>query len=283
MINIVHGDHFSVDQWTGESFRGNKFKIPTLGLKKWAGCYSCPSTAMAALITYCAENNVSKEEHTELFDHFESTLRRTDYRKDDAFVINVAQPFRMLSSWGGNLSLEQYKATCDMDEQRKIYFQELPTSSVSAPVKDDSSPVASKNLPKPWFSTALSTSKSDQGDCKSIGMPRCCGSWLEFLRGTNPCASLCPTSVIVYFHPTNPKIFAVGSPLGWVDGTTNRRGTEVFGGVPVFGNVHVFHKNPLKEKRKKPDVTVTEPVDTIPDSQSESSSSSKKKKTTSTK
>lgn len=247
MISVIHGKQVKNCQWTGEPIFGPIFKIPvdlTTPEKKWKGCYGSPSAALAALTLYVKEKELSREQMNELMDHFESSLRRTDYMREKDVALSPAPHYHTLKYWGGEMSLEDYHKVYGHDEQIKMYFQEIIPGETYVPKDEKAS-----NPPKPWkYALAQPKDKELFKECLA-GMPRCVSAWLDHLKEFNPNFDTCPNAVVVYYHPSQDKLFAIGSPLDWGE-SANKKASEIFGGLPVYGKVHLFSKGQFKEKKK---------------------------------
>lgn len=264
MINVVHKQALQVDQWTGESIT-TRFKIPRKGGKCWGGCYGTPSTALSALAHYIDSNPMSVDEAHELYDLFQASLRRVPEYSSEKFTSVPAPSYKNLQMWGGNMSLEEYHAVYDHEFQAKAMTQEIiggvvepdtekagdtnnkrarDEMGLGTEIGEDKRPA---NAPKLW----RLTEQLEGGQSKElrVDMPRCAGSFVEFLR-KNVADPAIPGAVVVYLHPHQPNIFALGSPGDYAKGV-NRMAVDMLGHVPVFGNVRVYHKNKLRDGKRR--------------------------------
>lgn len=267
MINVVHRQGLQVDQWTGETMcQMTRFKIPRKGGKLWGGCFGTPSTALSGLAQYIEEENLDADTAHELYDLFQSSLRRKPGFESVKFTSAPAPSYKNLTLWGGGQTLEEYHKLYDHDFQVKAFSQAIilggdedesvkpgtdpsgpgsvaqsTTGTSSAPPQvDEERPL---NAPKKW---RLSVFGGDQSGEAKLDMPRCVCSFIEFLKGhiTDPGV---PGAVVLYLHPTQNNLFGVGSPADW-HGTVNRTASEKLGHIPVFGTqTKLFHKNKLRD------------------------------------
>jgi hypothetical protein len=244
MINVVHARGLLVDQWTGETIN-QRFRIPRKGLKTWGGCFGTPSTAIKALSEYIDAAHLNADEAHELYDVFQASLRRKPGHEQDVFTCQAAPDYKSLNLWGGTMTLEEYHKLYNHDYQVEAYTQEVLWGKAE---EDESGkekiPV---NAPKKWRMTE--TLASGQTKETRVDMPRCASSFLDFMR-QNVLTPGIPNAVTIYFHPSDTRVFGVGIPSEWNE-RVNKSASEKLGHTPVFGNVRLFHKNKLKENKKR--------------------------------
>jgi hypothetical protein len=266
MITVVHGEKIRNCQWTGEPIR-KVFKIPTKNGKDWKGCYGSPSTCVSAIQALAEDEHLQLDEYHELLDLFQATIRLSPGYEKVVFTINPAPSFRMLKMWGGSLPLEAYHETYDHDKQVIMYYQEIKDSGTEP--KETKSPEKKPtdekdteedfdmkdfddegvpNAPKKWHMESIMPGTSQTLVPSKVTMPRGGPTWVDFLKSNNP-SKVVKNSVIVYFHPTNDKIFAIGSPVDYNE-IVNKRAAACLGHAPVFGQVFLFHKKKIREKKK---------------------------------
>jgi hypothetical protein len=271
MITSCHGSSFAIDSWTGESFAAEKkFKIPT-PTGQWKGCYATPSTALAGIEDYVARVNPSPslDEHHYLRETFQSSLVKDDPKHEFAsFTIKIAPSFTTLAQFGGKLSYQAYHDHYDHDIQRRIFSQVLPKPGIihetTPPKQDTSSPSASTSVavatqttkakrsttsPNNWRFRMLVPGVEPPEEDGSVTMPRCFQSWLEFLSDNTVNEDI-RHAMVVYIHPRE-KMFAIGSPSDWAT-VVNKKATEMWNKIPVFGPVAVFRKNEFKSVHAPP-------------------------------
>jgi hypothetical protein len=258
MQTQVHNKSFVIDQWTGESIDSNKkFKIPQKGLKVWKGCYGTPSTGLAGLTYYITRNpNISKDESDELFGVYQSSLVKCDpEEKYPHFTINSAPPFTLLTGFGGKTSLETYHNIYGHDIQREIYSQIINSDVDMGVSSSPPQPPAKSDSGVMWnvMNMNIRYDYVDDEPVMKSAMPRCAGSWFEFLRSQTGTDT--PHALVIYFHPKNDKIFAIGKPNDW-NVSLNKKAGNLFNKLPVFGDVTVvskeeFNYSPLAKKKAK--------------------------------
>jgi hypothetical protein len=256
MQTQVHHKSFVIDQWTGESIDSiKKFKIPTKGLKTWKGSYGTPSTALAGLTNYISKTlTLTKDESDELFSVFQSTLVKSDVNeKYPHFTITAAPSFMMLCEFGGKLSIGQYHDIYGHDVQREIYSQIITHNGDDMEVTTPPPPKSDSSIL--WTMRSIATMESNKEEDDSVTqstIPRCVGSWLDFLRSMTHNDT--PHALVFYFHPKNDKIFGIGKPNDW-NVSLNKRVGNLFNKLPVFGDVRVISKDEggsgLAKKRAK--------------------------------
>jgi len=270
MINVVHGEKFMLCQYTGEPIT-EKYKIPMAKLKGWIGCYGSPSVAAAAIFDSATKEGLTAEEAHELYDQLESTIRRKPGMELVKYTINVAPPFRLLSTFGGNMSLQEFHAIYGHDDQARIFYQKIPehilgefeeVMPIQTPVgvmkksdvvegveeEDETRP---SNCAKRWgHTTFLPVTGRQPDDSRRYTLPRCANSWIEFFRNYASTTAN-KDSVVVYLHPTRSNVFGIGNPNDWLrDG--NKEASDALGKVVVFGRTDVFHKTPIRSVKRNP-------------------------------
>ena len=250
MKNVVHGVDFGVCQWTGEAIK-KRFKIPKPNPSKpspdWVGCYGSPSVAVSALTQMAHDLKMVPEKTNELIDHFQDSLRRSVGYENEAFTIQPAPSWKNLTHFGGLTGLDNFHKSYDHDFQTKAFEQMI------LPAKQPpNTPVPQEPIepPKTWSYSKITCDKGNHIETSSVQVPRSFNSWREFISANNCWSGVSPNSVVLYFHPTNDKLMAVGSPVAWNE-TLNKRASEAFGKTPVYGDVMVFHKTKLYVPKTK--------------------------------
>ena len=246
MKNVIHGVDFGVCQWTGEAIN-KRFKIPkpntTHPMPEWVGCYGSPSVAVSALTQLAQDLKLVPDKANELIDHFQDSLRRTVGHENDAFTIQPAPSWKNLTNFGGLTPLKEFHETYDHDFQIKAFEQVVPNNTVPVGDNGEKAPL------KQWSYTKVPEDRNSEMASGPIQVPRCLASWMDFLSSNNSWRSVSPNAVVLYFHPTNDKLMAIGCPASWNE-SSNKRAAEMFGKTPVYGDVMIIHKNKLKEMKK---------------------------------
>lgn len=268
MLSTVHGKSFVTDSWTGEAFESHiKFKIPTRG-GIWKGTYATPSTALAALEdSYLGLSPpATADEIQELRGLLQSSIVKTDPQNIyPTLEIKNAPHFGCLVNFGGDKSLDAYHMIYDHTTQREIFSQRLPGPSVSAPTSGGASTPSkasdaaghSNGGVMMWHTKMVMTTKKGAVDKEKVttqSVPRGMASFLNFLK-ESAIDQKVSHAFLVYVHPKE-QMMAIGSPTDWAaDEMMNKRVTDMWGKLPVFGPVQIFRRTefrgkPEKKKRK---------------------------------
>lgn len=252
MINIIHGRKVYNCQWTGEPIF-KRFQIPHSGSKSsFSGCYGSVSTATAALADYIKTNEIDKIKADEMFALFEGSIKRIDTGKPK-FTIIAAPHYTMLAMFGGSMSLDEFHAKYYHDNQLALYEQVVVSEEDEA---EETEPKDASNLPKPWFLTNLSpTTVDDVLVPQAVKVPRCLLSLISFFKNSVDDRECFPNAIVIYLHPRDDNVFAIGSPA-YINNVANKRASKLFGNTPVFGPVQIFHKTKLREKGRRKEKAV---------------------------
>lgn len=283
MYNPVHGEKLLVCQWTGEAFPAKqRFYVPQPGKSEgrrwWAGCYSSPGAAIAAIKEDSGKAKLNADQTHELFDEFETTLRRNPGKELEKFTISAAPHYGMLQQFGGMWTLEDFHKAYQHSSQIELFHQVLPTRSerddsasvaeaagVAQPqgiaerwakeADEDSDPDRPANAPRRWHDTKIGIGRRDES--RRVVVPRGLSGVVNWMRRTAS-ESDCKDACIVYFHPTSDTSFAVGNPKDW-QAEGNRMASDFLGKCTVFGHVKLMTKSKLRESKKRQGQKLEEP------------------------
>eukprot|EP00727_Mastigamoeba_balamuthi_P000691 m51a1_g10619 hypothetical protein (423) ;mRNA; r:57479-59030 len=212
MFNIVHGVKLQLCQWTGETIK-KRFRMPLPRNKGWTGCYGAPGIVVSAIVQNGNQSKLTPDEINELIDIFEASLRREPGFEQTKFTITPAPSYKLLKTWGGNLSLQEFHQQYQHDESVEIYRQVIPD--------------------KTYTETFVDVDKTD----------------VPFLR-THASKTSCLEAVVVYLHPAQDTVLGLGNPKDWgEDG--NKAASHLLGKCTVFGDCVVLHKNKIRERKKR--------------------------------
>jgi hypothetical protein len=194
-----------VDEWTGEKFDTEPFLIPVLGNDevKWAGCYCCPSTALAAI--YDSMKNEERSEYLNCaVDDFQASLVRKPSANDtDSFVITVAPHWTRLDTWGGNITLDDYHREIKYSTQLQLFSQQLPQWKCPPEYQD------AYKVSVSVVSRAQSGYEVVEHLQAPVDVPRCCAEFLEWVRQQGIFSVRNPNVFTVSTDPMCPGSFAI--------------------------------------------------------------------------
>ena len=279
MYNVVHGTKLQVCQWTGEALKTeDRFKIPSsrkrAGIREWIGCYSSPGAAVSAIKAYGERDGCNADAIAELFDEFETSLRRKIGMENVKITINPAPDFKILKSFGGTMDIAAFHKSYGHDEQIQVYYQEIPAkgmtevkSEATPPIQMeplkfddmeyDSDPGRLPNAPKRWRRTKVRIGFREEEERETV--PRGLAGVVEWMRDISRKNFGEDKNAVIYFHPTLDTEFAIGTAKAWIgDVTMNRIASDLLGKNVVAGQACIYSKNKLRGesiKRRKEDST----------------------------
>lgn len=239
--------------WFNDAPYTNLFYAPA-GKDEWFGPFSSPSCALAGLIARAMETpGITRGKVHELIDRLEATIHRKHCEWMVKFTITVAPPRRDL----GKKSLADFHSVYDHDTQVRIFTQDVPENEeIFEDIAPDNNMDINgksgdevKEVNHQWKSQLVAPGNpiDDTAD-KGTPVPRSSPSFIRFLRKYVTDGN--PESVVVYFHPTDDSVFAIGSPKRWMS-EGNRGASDVLGKANVWGPVVVFHRKRLRGGKRK--------------------------------
>ena len=279
MINIVQKKRLRLCQWSGEVIGqdDNVFRIPEIkgGKVVWKGCYITPQCAWSALKRYVDDpaHSITPEKHQELFEIFQSTIRRVDDDSPsytEAISIQGAPVPTKLSLFGGDQSLADYRASYDPQRRfHKIFKQEIPKEELIEPalVVSGGEPIADGAIAVPpkkrWRMTCIPTNtKVQQEELDKLAHAEVMVSrntynvvshLLELftLGSESPVMLGMPSatrSFTVTLHPKDKNLLCLSMPE--FSGQVNTVGVRMFGNSNAMTcDIYVIHKKDLKLKK----------------------------------
>jgi hypothetical protein len=290
MLCPLHGKTYVVCQWTGETIpEDQRFQIPKYpkkgGRRLWTGCYGSPGAAVAAIKDMGEKANLNPDQIHELFDEFETTLRRNTGQEQVKFTISAAPDYKLLKQWGGPMGLDEFHKSYQHSAQVEIFTQAISLKTQvfgkAEPPADDFCEVAPapsppkgmgmaerwakeeedsdterpSNAPRRWHDTKIGIGRKDEP--KRVEVPRGLAGVVEWLKGYAK-GSDCKDAVLIYFHPNSDLSIGVGNPRDW-QAEGNRIASDQLGKCTVFGHVHLLTKSRPRDKKRPATTPIKEP------------------------
>jgi hypothetical protein len=259
MINTIQGQKIRLCQWSGQPIPAGHlaFRIPYLKKNKaitWKGCYITPQCALAALKKFSDLKGLEQEKHTELFEIFQSSLRRVGGDEGSEHInLKLAPDPKTLVIFGGDETIDAYRARYDpLGNSHLLFSQVIPAEE---PISDEGG--------KSWNITSIvaatPSTKDELKECQTMKdrCPRNIAKVIKYLEQAAIDGELAVqlNNGFVVLPKPDSETFAIASvdeTLWNEDAKRNMLARRLLGYEgDIFGNVMIFHKTKLKLKKRK--------------------------------
>eukprot|EP00727_Mastigamoeba_balamuthi_P004437 m51a1_g13992 hypothetical protein (248) ;mRNA; f:1056578-1057747 len=161
----------------GHNTRGSRLHMH-VGIKirhhlyGWTGCYGVLGIVISAIMQNGNQSKLMPDKINELIDIFEASLRREPGFEQTKFTIIPVPSYKLLKTWGRNLSLQEFHQQYQHDESVEIYRQVIPDKTYIETFVDVNKTDVPPNAPKCWWRSLFSImGKTELKAC--IQMPCC--------------------------------------------------------------------------------------------------------------